>query len=54
MKKNYDRPEMKTFHVSTGAPLLTGSVDADTNNAEGMSSGSFGSRGGDGRWDDED
>ena len=50
MKRKYERPEMKTFQVATGNLMVT----ASTNGAEEMSSGSFGSRGGDGRWDDED
>ncbi|MBQ8657054.1 MAG: hypothetical protein IJ527_08405 [Prevotella sp.] len=50
MKKIYEKPEMSVHMMNLSQSLLAGSQTEDTGSAEGMISGSFGSR----EWDDDD
>ncbi len=44
MKKKYLKPTMEVFKLNTNFSLLAGSISEKTEEANGMSSGSFGAR----------
>ena len=52
MKKIYEKPIVATIVVRARYSLLT--LSENTNNANGMSNGSFGARRGTSLWDDEE
>ena len=53
-RKDYTKPEVQVFILKMSHTLLAGSITESTGSATNMDSGSFGSRGKSGFWDDDD